>query len=618
MNEKLPELRKKAMSLPLTPGVYIMKNKEGEIIYIGKAKALKNRVSQYFGSQNTHSVKVRKMVENVRDFDYILCDSEFEALVLECSLIKQNQPKYNILLKDDKGYSYIKVNNTLWKSLEAVHQKNDDDAQYIGPYMSMAGVNEILDEASKIFKLPTCGKIFPRDKGSSRPCLNYHLGLCSAPCAGKISVYEHNAAVDEAVSYITGGKEKLVEDLKKQMAVFAENEEFEKAARCRDKLKSISRLNDKQKVFSYTVEQQDAFALVNADDGDGGKLCFSVLRYRSSRLYDSDCFIIDNPGDLPFARGQILKSYYQSRDFVPSKIICDGEVEDKELICRWLSERAGKKVNICVPQKGAQMALIDMCRRNAAQKLGLYLGRGGKETGALDELAKLLGLSKPPQYIESYDISHTAGSDNVAGMVVFKNGAPCKKMYRRFSIKGFGGQDDYSSLAQTLERRFNEYKKAIEEGQGPQENSFAVLPDLILLDGGKGQVNAVRPVLEGLGINVPLFGMVKDNHHKTRAIVNETAEITISSKRSAFTLVSSIQEEVHRFSVAYHHKKHKNSVFSSQITKIDGVGEKTAKNILAHFKTIQAFKNADKNELMKIDGIGERMAEKILKALEEF
>ncbi|MBQ4626754.1 MAG: excinuclease ABC subunit C, partial [Clostridia bacterium] len=478
MNEKLPVLRKKSMSLPLTPGVYLMKNSKNEIIYVGKAKALKNRVSSYFGSQNNHTAKVRKMVENVDDFDYILCDSEFEALILECSLIKQHSPKYNILLKDDKGYHYIKVTSDGWKNFSSVKQRLDDGAEYIGPYTNSYGISNAVDEAKKIFKIPQCSKVFPRDFKKGRPCLNFYIGQCSAPCAGKTTQSAHNEAVEQALDFIVNGSGKAVEALTEKMTQAAENLEFEKAAKLRDKINAIKKVTEKQKVVASSVEEQDVFAIVCASP----KACLSVLRFKDARLYDSEHFIIDTPEDMPEARYELIRSYYSMRDFVPRRIAVDGDLINSELLCEWLSSLAGRKVNIVTPQRGEQHSLLEMCRSNAAQKLALYLGKTGKATAALDELGTLLGLKAPPEFIESYDISHTAGSNNVAGMVVFKGGLPYKKSYRHFAIKGFSGQDDYASMAEVIERRILRYFEEKDSGEG-----FGRLPDLILLDGGKGQ-----------------------------------------------------------------------------------------------------------------------------------
>ncbi len=605
MNERLPFLRKKSMSLPLTPGVYLMKNKHNEIIYVGKAKALKNRVSSYFGSQNNHTVKVRKMVENVEDFDYIMCDSEFEALILECSLIKQHSPKYNILLKDDKGYHYIKITSNGWKNILAVKQKLDDGAEYIGPYTNSYGITNAIDTAKKIFLLPQCSKVFPRDYKKSRPCLNHFIGQCAAPCAGKTTAEAHAEAIDQAIDFIINGSGKAIDALTEKMMAASENLEFEKAAKIRDKINAIKKVTEKQKVVAASVEEQDVFATVCSDS----KACLSVLRFKNSRLYDSEYFIIDTPENLPEARHELLRSYYSMRDFVPRRIAIDGEVSDSEVLCEWLSSLAKRKVNIAVPQRGEQHSLVEMCRSNAAQKLAIYLGKTGKSTAALDELATLLGLKTPPEFIESYDISHTAGSENVAGMVVFKGGVPLKKAYRRFAIKGFSGQDDYASMAEVIERRILRYFEEKDSGEG-----FGRLPDLILLDGGSGQVNAVKPVLDKYNLNIPLFGMVKDSHHRTRAIACSGDELSLTSKRAAFTLVSTIQEEVHRFSVEYHRSRRKKSSLSSSLTSIEGIGENRCKALLKHFKTVKAVSQASIDELAAVKGMNKNAAKAVFEA----
>lgn len=605
MDDRLKRLRSKAMRLPLDPGVYIMKDKSGKIIYIGKAKALKNRVSQYFGSQNKHSVKVRKMVENVADFDFIVVSSEFEALVLECSLIKQNTPKYNILLKDDKGYHYVKIAGDDWKNLTSEKQKLDDGAVYLGPYTSSDCVSKSVSEACRIFKLPVCGKVFPHDiKRSGRPCLNYYIKQCAAPCCGKISREEHNAAVDNAVKFITGGNESMVRQLKAEMNQAAENLDFEKAASLRDAILAIEKTSKKQSVVSNKVQEQDVFAVCES----AGRACMSVLRFTGGKLYDSEYFITEAIDELPQIREKMLADYYSMRD-IPPNIAVDGEIEGEEALCELLCQKRGKSVRIYIPEKGENASLVDICRSNAAEKLAQNVGRTGKTVAALDELASLLGLSEIPEYIESYDISHTDGADNVAGMIVFRGGKPLKSAYRRFEIKSFAGQDDYRSMNEVLTRRFNEYEKL--KYDNPDEG-FGKKPDLILLDGGIGQVNAVKPVLESFGLtDIPLFGMVKDNKHRTRAIAYGGGEIAINDKRRAFTLVSDIQEEVHRFSVEYHRKKQAKTMTAMTLTQIEGIGNEKAKALLRHFKTTAAIKKAAPEELTEVQGISDALAANI-------
>ncbi len=606
MNDRLRRLKDKANKLPLTPGVYIMKDSSGKIIYIGKAKALKNRVSQYFGSQDNHLTKVRKMVENVEDFDYILTDSEFEALVLECSLIKQNMPKYNILLKDDKGFSYIKITRG-WRNIYAVLQKDDPDADYLGPYTAGFSVTKAVEQAKKIYKLPTCSKIFPRDIGKERPCLNYHLGLCCAPCSGKLSLGEYLKNVDDALDFLKFGGKETVRRLTAEMEEASENLEFEKAAKIRDTIRSIEKVGSSQKVVSSTYKEQDVFALSVMD----GKACFAVLRFEDNCLCDSEHFFTEEGDRISAMRSELITSYYSMNRSVPPRIEIDGEIDDKETIEKWLSEKRGSNVSIVIPQKGTQARLVEMCKSNAIQKLSEKYRCNDRNREALEELAVLLGLSSTPEYIEAYDISHTGGSDNVAGMVVFRDGRPLKDAYRRFAIKGFTGQDDYGSMAEVLSRRFEEYYKHKESGATV---GFARLPDLILLDGGKGQVNAVLPVLKEYGIDVPLFGMVKNSKHRTSAISTENGRIDFNARKKAFTLVTNIQDEVHRYAVAYHRKKHTKTALSATLTEIKGIGEKKARNLMIKFKTLDAIGKADKEALMSVPGITEANAVEIIKA----
>jgi len=604
VNEKLHILREKAMKLPQTPGVYIMKNKQGKIIYIGKAKKLKNRVSQYFGSQNKHGIKVRKMVENVNDFDYILTDSEFEALVLEASLIKQNQPKYNILLKDDKGYSYIKVTKGPYKKIYAVLQKDDEDADYIGPFVSSYSVKQSVDEANKIFRLPQCNKKFPDDFRKGRPCLNYHINRCMGVCTGKISQSEYNEAVNGALDFLNGDIGKIIRELKEKMNICAENLDFETAGKYRDRIRAIENMQTKQKVVTESDESKDVFSVATNEKD----ICIVVLRYVQGRLSDSEHFFFDSEKMVENIRCNFLIQYYGMNRAVPQKILVDEDFEDIDLVAQHLTNVRGKKCTVTVPQKGEGLKLVNMCRENAFEKLAQRKGKNSGEIKVLEELRELLGLSKTPVYIESYDISHTGGEDNVAGMVVFKNGKPLKRAYRTFNIKSFVGQDDYGSMREVLSRRFNEYLLHKDENA---EEGFGKIPDLILLDGGKGQVNAVKEVLDAMKIDVALFGMVKDSKHKTRAITGDGGEIAINATRSVFTLVSEIQEEVHRFSVGFHHKKHTKRGLELSLTKIDGIGEKKAKELLKIFKTTKNIKSASVEDLEKVKGINRQLAEKI-------
>ncbi len=595
MNPKLQALRQKAMALPLQPGVYIMKNAAGEIIYIGKAKALKNRVSQYFGSQNNHTEKVRRMVDNVDDFEYIITDSEFECLILECSLIKQHTPKYNILLKDDKGYSYIRVTDEPYRRLSYVLQKADDGARYIGPYKSSYYVKSSVEEANKIFGLPTCNRRFPEDFGKQRPCLNFHIKQCCAPCTGRVKLADYNERVESALEFLSGDSSGTMRLLQERMNAAAEALDFERAARYRDQIAAMKKMRDKQKVVDIHIDELDVIAVVK----EGAKGSATVLRFADSRLYDTENFIIDDVDDEQDFRSQFILRYYTLRSEIPAHIALDGEIEDMETIGEWLSEKKGKRVYLTVPQRGVQKNLVEMCRKNAFEALGQQRGVTGKQLSVLEELRTLLGLEKLPAYIESYDISNLAGQDNVAGMIVFENARPLKSAYRKFKIKSFSGQDDYGSMAEVLTRRLEEYRKSQEEGVTA---GFGRLPDLILLDGGKGQVGAVLPIVKASGLDIPVFGMVKDDRHRTRAIVSETGEIALRPNRAAFTFVTNIQDEVHRYAISFNRQQRK-KVLGSTLEEIDGIGKKRAKELLRYFRTIKNISNASLEELESAPGM---------------
>ena len=599
--DKIKELRKKSMALPKLPGVYIMRDKDRNIIYIGKAKALKNRVSQYFGSQNNHMEKVRRMVSNVDDFDYIITDSEFEALILECSLIKQNAPKYNILLKDDKGYSYIKVTGDKWKKISYSLQQDDPSATYIGPYKSSYYVKSAVEEANRIFMLPTCNRQFPRDIRKARPCLNYHIKQCCAPCTGRVSLGDYNERVESALKFLKGGSTSAVAEMTKEMNEAAERLDFEKAAKIRDRISAVKKMNDKQKVVDIKVDEQDVIAYIT----DGDKGTFEVFRFKDGKLFDREHFMVDNDNDSIEMMSEFITRYYTIRDDVPKQITLDREVLDSELLEQWLSEKRGARVYIVVPQRGDQKQLVDMCRKNATERLAQTKGSTTGEYSVLEELRDALGLEKIPEYIEAYDNSNLSGTENVCGMVVCENGKMNKSAYKKFKIKGFDGQDDYASMAEVIDRRLTEYENA-EEGIG-----FGRKPDLILLDGGKGQVNAVLPVMERHNLDIPVFGMVKDDRHRTRAIVSGDGEIAISRKRKLFTFISKLQDEVHRFAIGYQRQRRNMNTFKSSLTDIPTVGNERAKALLKHFRTIKNISQADYDELLNAPKMNKTSADEV-------
>ena len=602
MQSKREQLREKAMRLPLLPGVYIMKDKNKKIIYIGKAKALKNRVSQYFGSERGHEEKVRRMVAQVEDFEYIVTDSEFEALVLECSMIKQHTPKYNILLKDDKGYNYIRISAEVWPMIRKARKIEKDGARYLGPYTSSWTVKNTVDEVRKIFKLPSCKRRFPRDIGKGRACLQNYMGYCSAPCIGKISREDYQESVRDAVSFLQGGSQNALPEMTRRMETAAENLEFELAARLRDRIGHIKKFGEKQKIVASKIAEQDVIALSQS----GGLTCFEVFRFTAGRLYDRESFLVGDVGEPEASRREFIEQYYSIRDSIPPRVSLDGAAEDEELLAEWLSRKAGRKVHLVHAQIGEQAQLVEMVRKNAAERVAQELGRSSREVAALDELGRLLGLSAPPAYIEAYDISNFAGQNNVAGMVVFSDGKPLKSAYRRFKIKSFEGQDDYGSMREVITRRLTEHEKHRDEGEG-----FGRLPDLILLDGGKGHVSTIRPVIRQFGLEIPVFGMVKDDRHRTRAIAEDGGEIAIRAQRQVFTLISKIQEEVHRFAIGYQKTAHKKKTLGMSLLEAPGIGDSRVRALMKHFKTVTAIKAASMEELAAVKGMNRPAAERL-------
>ena len=607
-NPRLPYLRDKTSKLTLSPGCYIMKNAQGKIIYIGKAKSLRKRVTSYFRKSADHLPKVAKMVSHVNDYDFIVTDSEFEALVLECSLIKQYKPKYNILLKDDKGYSYIRVTNEDYPRLSGELQKFDDGAEYIGPYTSSFAVRQAVDEANRVFMLPTCHRKFPQEFGKERPCLNFHIKQCMGVCRGKISKEEYQSIISEAVEYIRGGSGYSVEKLTEQMEKAAEELNFELAARLRDRIRAIEKAAESQKIIDEHIKDCDCIAIV----ANSENACASVIKYRGGRLYDKADFFLEQTDEPTAMLIGFLMQYYSSTDDIPKHIfLADGiDEQDNDDIIRYLKDKTNHAVYMTTPQKGNMLRLTTLAKANASEYLSIRMGRTGKEAQALDELAKALGMEKVPRIIECYDISNLASSDMVAGMVVFENGRPLKKHYRRFAIKNVEGQNDYASMQEVLKRRFENYFKQ-------EDECFSTLPDLIFLDGGKGHVNTVTPVVREMGIDVPIYGLVKDNRHRTRAVATGGGEISLSKARSAFNLVTAIQDEVHRYSVAFMTKRHKKTTFASTLTTVKGVGQKKAAKLIGEFKTTEKLKAATLEQIKKTAGVGEQTAAELKRIIDE-
>ena len=626
-NPRLEYLREKVKKLPLQPGIYIMKDKKGQIIYIGKAKALKNRVSSYFRSVEKHTPKVYRMVENVWDFEYIVTSSEFEALVLECSFIKQHTPKYNILLKDDKGYHYIRVGGGEYGKITACHQPQKDGARYLGPYISGYVVKQTVDEVNKVFLLPTCNRNFPQEIGKQRPCLNYHIKQCMAPCSGKISPQEYAEALEEAVSFLKASSANIQKILTQKMMQAAEAMQYEKAARYRDRIRAIQGLAENQKVVSIRYEEEDVIALVQSSV----KCCAVVLQFRDYRLVDKEYFMLDELSEfaqnasltdskeqavepmMQELRTQFVLRYYDMKQQVPKAVVLDGPPSCQQELEEYLCQKAQRSVQLLLPQKGDQMKLLQMAKENASQQIAEQTRRTSREISALDELARLLGLHQVPNYIEAYDISNIGSETIVAGMVVFEGGRPLKGAYRKFSVRSVVGKpDDYASMREVLTRRLERYEQHKQEGVG-----FGRLPDLILLDGGRGHVAAVKPLVRQMGFDIPIFGMAKDDRHRTRTIATEDGELSVSSFRAAFDLLTSIQDEVHRFSIGYSRSKHASRAMESVLRSVEGIGENRAKNLFLRFRTLKAMEAATVEQLEETPGMTHLTALNLYRYLHE-
>lgn len=606
--QKIAELRKKANTLPMEPGVYLMRDRRGEIIYVGKAKKLKNRVTSYFRGVEHHLPKVYRMVEQVQDFDYIVTDSEFEALVLECSLIKLHSPKYNILLKDDKGYHYVCVTKEPYPRIKLAMQKADDGNEYIGPFVSSMVVKQTVEEANRVFLLPTCRRKFPEDFGKERPCLNFHIHQCMGVCRGKITPEAYREVLDETLQFIRSGGVQSVEVLTERMQQAAEALDFERAARYRDRISAIRRITEQQKVIEFPHESLDVLGWVQGED----KIYCSLLVLREGRLRDKKDFSFDCMAEPEEIVTEFLLSYYMQAEAAPAEVFLDRELPDRVLLEQLLREHRGKKIQFTVPQRGESRKLCQMAQNNAAQELARDTNRTGREIAALTELGRLLGLSHPPDYIEAFDISNIGGSTIVGGMTVFRRGRPEKRLYKKFTIRDMAAPDDYAAMEQMLTRRLTHYKEAAENGK---KDGFETLPDLWLIDGGAGQVAAAKKAAAQFGVEIPIFGMVKDDRHRTRAIRAENEEIAIRSSQSVFRLITAIQDETHRYAISFSRKKHRKTGFASVLTGVPGIGEQRAAKLLKHFKSMAAVKAADEEALAAAPGMTRPAAEALYRYL---
>lgn len=617
MNERLEFLRSRASKLPLTPGVYLMKDSHGKIIYVGKAKALRNRVSNYFQRVENHPAKTAKLVENIYDFDFIVTASELDALVLEASQIKLHDPKYNIKLKDDTGYNYIKVSGGDFPKLTYALQTSDKTATYIGPYTSNFTIKQAVEEANRIFMLPSCSRKFPQEFGKARPCLNHHIKRCMGVCQGGITKEEYGKQVKAALDYIRGGSKDSIKRLNEEMEKASDELDFERAAKLRDQINAIIKTEKGQKIVSGKTHDHDIIAVAQ----NTMLASVALVKYRGGRLVDKENFYIGDEYDPSQMRSDFLIKYYSAKEDIPKDIEIDFDIEDKELIEQYFKEKFNHRVTINAPKRGEGLTQIMLVKSNASEYLALKVGRTAKELNALEDLAKILGLSKIPMYIESYDISNVGEQTKVGGMIVYRNGRPFKAGYRKFIIKDVEGQDDYASMQEVLRRRFNQYlENKNDDGKdedGKEPDTFGILPDLILLDGGKGHVSAVREVLDSFAIDVPLFGLVKDEKHRTRAVAKEGGEIQVNANKKVFSLLTNIQDEVHRFSITFQRARHQKKSHELMLTKVPGIGDKKALALIKQFKTKQALKEANAEQLRTVVKVSKEKAEELYSFIQE-
>ncbi len=614
-------LEEELKNLPDQPGVYIMYDSKDTVIYVGKAKILKNRVRQYFRGVDRHTPKVRAMVAKISYFEYIVTGTEMEALVLECNLIKKYRPKYNILLKDSKSYPYIKVNMQKdYPTIQSTRTLRNDGAKYFGPYIGMGTVKNNLEVIQKIFKPPLCTRKFPQDIGKGRPCLNFHIKNCIAPCTGNVTKEEYRSVFEDICDFLGGGHEKLINDLTEKMMELSEDMEYEKAAILRDRIKAIKSLDEKQRIIDS--DKQNDVDVIDLEVFDN-KAFIEIFFVRSGKIMGRESFRLDEVEDKSQALLEYVKQFYSRALFIPTEILIGTEIEDRELISEWLTELKGRKVNILVPLRGKKADLIKLAGKNVDQSITNYKAmkqRGEEKYNDGEELAKILGLKKTVTRIEAYDISNISGSDNVAGMVVFKNGKPLKNAYRKFKIKSFEGADDYSAMREVIYRRFRnalEEEEMLEEGKIKESDlKFLPLPDVIFVDGGKGHINAVKSMLEEIDFSVPVFGMVKNDKHKTRGLLDGDSLVEIKMTSSLFNFITRIQDEVHRYAISYHRQLRTVSAIYSELDNIVGVGEKKRKILLEKFGSIDAISVASKEELKSV-GIDDKTAENILEYFRE-
>ena len=603
--------------LPSQPGVYLMHDAKDEIIYVGKAVSLKNRVRQYFQSSRNKSAKIEQMVSRIARFEYIVTDSEMEALVLECNLIKEHQPRYNTMLKDDKAYPYIKV--TVGEDFPRVmlaRTMKKDKKRYFGPYTSAGAVKDTIDLIHKLYKIRTCSRNLPRDTGKERPCLNYHIKQCDAPCQGYISKEEYGENIRQVLEFLNGRYDGVLKNLEEKMKAASDAMDFEKAIEYRDLLSSVKKVAQKQKITSSNMEDRDIIAMAR-DDMDAVVQVFFV---REGKLIGRDHFRMSVA--TAETRGQILssfvKQFYAGTPFLPKELWVQYELEDMELIGQWLSARKGQKVRITVPKKGDKERLVELAEKNAALVLIQDNERNKREEmrtiGAMNQVAQWLGLENVRR-MEAFDISNISGYESVGSMVVFENGRPKRSDYRKFRIKTVIGPNDYASMKEVLTRRFThgmeEQKQLKNQGVEKEFGSFTRFPDLLMMDGGKGQVNIALEVMEQLGLSIPVCGMVKDDNHRTRGLYYQNEEISIDRHSEGFRLITRIQDEAHRFAIEYHRSLRSKSQVRSILDEIPGIGDTRRKSLMRSFQSLDAVREASVEELCQVPGMNRAAAESV-------
>ncbi|MCB6200920.1 excinuclease ABC subunit UvrC [Extibacter muris] len=602
------DIQEELKKLPGKPGVYIMHDEKDDIIYVGKAISLKNRVRQYFQSSRNKGIKIEQMVTHIARFEYIVTDSELEALVLECNLIKEHRPKYNTMLMDDKSYPFIKVTvDEPFPRIMLARKMMKDKAKYFGPYTSAGAVKDTIELIRKLYNIRSCNRRLPQDVGKERPCLNYHIHQCKAPCQGYISQDEYRKSIDEVIRFLNGNYDLILKELEEKMQSASEAMEFEKAIEYRELLNSVHKIAQKQKITDTAGDDRDILAVATEEED----AVVQVFFIRGGRLIGRDHFY------LRIAKGEkeseilssFIKQFYAGTPYIPSQLMLQEEIEDQEVVEEWLTRRRGHKVHLRVPKKGTKEKLVELAQKNAALVLSTDKERlkreEGRTIGAVKELEKLLGL-KGIVRMEAYDISNTNGFASVGSMIVYEKGKPKRNDYRKFKIKGVQGADDYASMEEVLTRRFVHGMKEMEEGK--EMGSFTAFPDLILMDGGKGQVNVALQVMDKLRLNIPVCGMVKDDNHRTRGLFYQNIEIPIERDSEGFKLITRIQDEAHRFAITFHRKLRSQGQVHSILDDIPGVGPARRKDLMSHFSNLDAIKNATVEELGRLPSMNEKSA----------